>query len=59
MSDSLPGLSDGQAPETKYLRYDIVSQKDLAIAREKLAAFHIELKQISTRKGQSAKITTH
>jgi len=36
--------------ESVYLRYDIVSQKDLAIARAKLEAFHTEQREISTRK---------
>lgn len=40
--------------ESVYLRYDIVSQRDLAIAREKLEAFHIEQKE-STRKDNQSK----
>jgi integrase len=40
----------GHKTESVYLRYDIVSQKDLAIAREKLEAFHIEQRAISTGK---------
>jgi hypothetical protein len=40
----------GHRTESVYLGYDIVSQKDLAIAREKLEALHIEQKEISTRK---------
>jgi integrase len=39
---SLKGWRRGHRTESVYLRYDIVSQKDLAIAREKLEAFHIE-----------------
>jgi hypothetical protein len=35
-----------------------VSQKALAIAREKLEAFHIEQKEISTRKDNQTKTTT-
>ncbi len=45
----------GHRTESVYLRYDIVSQKDLAIAREKLEAFHIEQKEISTRKDNQSK----
>jgi hypothetical protein len=45
----------GHRTESIYLRYDIVSQKDLAIAREKLEAFHMEQKEISTRKDNQAK----
>ncbi len=45
----------GHRTESVYLRYDIVSQKDLAIAREKLEAFHIEQKEISTRKDNQLK----
>ena len=45
----------GHRTESVYLRYDIVSQKDLAIAREKLEAFHIEQKDISTRKDNQSK----
>jgi integrase len=40
----------GHRTESVYLRYDIVSQRDLAIAREKLEAFHIEQREISTGK---------
>jgi hypothetical protein len=45
----------GHRTESVYLGYDIVSQKDLAIAREKLEAFHIEQKEISTRKDKQSK----
>jgi len=45
----------GHRTESVYLRYDIVSQKDLAIAREKLEAFHVEQKEISTRKDNQSK----
>ena len=38
-----------------YLRYDIVSQKDLAIASKKLEAFHIAQNEISTRKDNQSK----
>lgn len=40
----------GHRTESVYLRYDIVSQKDLAIARAKLEAFHLEQREITTRK---------
>jgi hypothetical protein len=45
----------GHGTESVYLRYDIVNQKDLAIAREKLEAFHIEQKEISTWKGNKSR----
>ena len=41
--------------ESVYLRYDIVSQKDLATARQKLEAFHIEKKETSTLKDNQLK----
>jgi integrase len=45
----------GHRTESVYLRYDIVGQKDLAIARERLEAFHIEQREISTRKDNQEK----
>jgi hypothetical protein len=45
----------GHKTESVYLRYDIVSQKDLAIAREKLEAFHIEQRAISTGKDNQSR----
>jgi integrase len=47
----------GHRTESVYLRYDIVSQRDLAIAREKLEAFHLEQRKISTGKYNQPKST--